>query len=85
NYEISNLEIYPNPAQDMLNISFNANGNKNVNCQVVNVAGSVVYRNSFSGNENQSVQIDVSNLPVGVYFVNFKYDKGTITKKVVIE
>lgn len=85
NYEISNLEIYPNPAQDMLNISFNANGNKNVNCQVVNIAGSVVYRNSFSGNENQSVQIDVSNLPVGIYFVNFKYDKGTITKKVVIE
>ena len=77
----SQIMVYPNPANSVLNI-----GTKSLlNLQEVtinDIAGKEVYRrlNSLS-----SESIDVSSLASGVYFVTFKSDNGVTTKKFIKE
>tara|TARA_B110001469_G_scaffold110809_1_gene112647 strand:+ start:330 stop:1181 length:852 start_codon:yes stop_codon:yes gene_type:complete len=71
------LNMYPNPASDVLNISaqntintveiFNVLGQKVINMQV----------------ENTSAKINVSNLNGGIYLINYEINNSTSTKKLV--
>lgn len=95
-YEIDNIsveeketfadfQIYPNPAQDMLNISFNSNNLQSFEIKLMNITGKLVYSQNYtdhSGNFNKN--INLSNLAKGVYILNLNSATGTLTKKVVI-
>ncbi|MCR5115286.1 MAG: DUF2436 domain-containing protein [Bacteroidales bacterium] len=69
------LSIFPNPATTVLNVE--AEGYSNV--QLVNVLGQVVY----SANVTSNMQINVSNLDNGVYFVRVAGENGTTTQKFI--
>jgi len=69
------VSIYPNPAQDVLNIS--ATGFDNV--EIVNFLGQVVYQNQVT---NNSFQINTADLTDGVYFVRL-IGENTVTKKFI--
>ena len=58
------FSIYPNPAQDQLNIELNVAGNKTV--EITNMNGQVVEKFNFSETRNQ---VSLSTFPAGVYFV----------------
>lgn len=82
------VEIYPNPASNMLNISFKNIKGENLTMELFSVQGlSVLNREvSNSGNENH-LEIDISNLSQGIYFLSIKsngiqigYQKVMITK-----
>lgn len=62
NIEVSNINVYPNPASEMITIT-NA---ENANITVLNILGEIVYtvENAVS---NQT--IDISKLAAGTYFV----------------
>ncbi|MGV3695549.1 S8 family serine peptidase [Flavobacterium sp.] len=80
-YEFDNsVFVYPNPAQGILN--FDVKNNITIsNVSINDVSGKEIYRASNSiGNS-----IDISNLASGVYFVTFKSDNGSVTKKFVKE
>ena len=57
------FKLYPNPAKDMLNISFNGNER---NIRIFNMNGECVYT---SVNENLQKQIDISSLSNGLYIL----------------
>ncbi|MFT5819711.1 MAG: hypothetical protein ACI8ZM_000936 [Crocinitomix sp.] len=62
------VDIYPNPAQDALNISVaSANGNQQV--IIYNTVGEIVRMDQVGLNNSQTT-IDVSNLPNGLYIIN---------------
>lgn len=71
----STVTIYPNPASTLLNVE--AEGYDNL--QIVNLVGQVVYNTSVNGH----MQINVSDLSNGVYFVRLTNGKGTATQKFV--
>ena len=71
----SNIAIYPNPATTVLNVE--AEGYNTV--ELVNVLGQVVY----SANATNNMQINVSNLDNGVYFVRMNGANGTATQKFI--
>ncbi|MBE9491303.1 MAG: T9SS type A sorting domain-containing protein, partial [Bacteroidetes bacterium] len=81
----ADLQIYPNPAQDMLNISFSSNNLQSFEIKLMNITGKLVYAQNYtdhSGNFNKN--INLSNLAKGVYILNLNSATGTLTKKVVI-
>lgn len=74
--EIS-INIYPNPAVDILNVAVSGNTEK-ASMEIVNLLGSKVMTIS-SGTvlQNGTRKIDVSALPKGIYFLNVVNENGT--------
>lgn len=68
--------VYPNPANDLLFV--NAGANTNGIVELVDLAGAVVRRMAYNGS---SLQIDLSGLASGMYFVQLHTPAGTIVQK----
>ncbi len=72
------LNIYPNPVNDILNISFNENVES---LEITSITGAVI--SSFAANGTQMI-FNVSELSAGVYMIRFiNYDGSTVIKKFV--
>ena len=69
------VSIYPNPATTILNVV--AEGYDNL--QIVNIFGQIVHEATVS----ERMQIDVSELSNGVYFVRLNGTNGTTTQKFI--
>ena len=81
----SQLAVYPNPANDALNVNFRLEQNQNVEMRLVNITGEAVYTNVLSNVTGEiSNRIDVSMLAKGIYILNLTSSEGTVNKKVVI-
>lgn len=75
--ETAEVKVFPNPANSVLNVT---TGNANT-LEIVNFIGQVVYTQPVNADQ---VQINVSDLSSGVYFVRLK-GETTITKKFIKE
>ncbi|EZH74674.1 hypothetical protein ATO12_12975 [Aquimarina atlantica] len=76
--ESSDIVIHPVPAKDFIIIKMNNfNGST---YRIVNKAGQTVRHGKMSANE-----IELNNLPSGMYFVSVKSDTKTITKKLILK
>ena len=76
--QITNINIYPNPANDVLNIVVDANS---FNYELVNSIGQIVRNGSAT---NKGI-IKVSDLNKGVYFLRVSTEKQVNVQKVVVE
>jgi len=79
------LRVYPNPATNMLNVSFTRNEMTSFTIKLISITGKVVYSEkvtSFSGSYLNS--IDLREISNGVYFLNLITDTGTSAEKVII-
>lgn len=74
------LIIYPNPAESMLNINFNNELTNNVNIEIIDITGKIVKKIQT---DDLSNNLDVSNLPSGLYAVQVSDLK--LTKSVIIK
>ncbi|HOY33186.1 MAG TPA: C10 family peptidase [Bacteroidales bacterium] len=86
NGNLSELNIFPNPAHNELNIEFSVNQPENIVTELCSLTGTVVYRdeqNGFYGNFLKT--ISVAKLSQGVYLLRIKGDSQSLVKKVVIE
>ncbi len=71
-----NVSVYPNPANDVINIELD----KDANIEVLDILGQII---KTINNNNKETTIDIKNLPSGVYFVRITTDKEIITKKLI--
>ena len=71
------LNMYPNPANDVLNISVQNTINT---VEIFNVLGQKVISMQV---ENTSAEINVSNLNAGIYLIKYEINNSTSTKKFV--
>ena len=74
----TSLNIYPNPAKDVLHIE----GYDMQNVSLFNLMGQEMISLSHCVSE---VAIETANLPKGIYFVQVKSAKGMTTQKVMVE
>lgn len=72
--------VYPNPANEFVNVTFDVNGYHNVHIDMVDNQGHTV----FSTVANGYTQINTRNLASGVYFVKVRADEGSMVRKVVV-
>ncbi|MFZ4399811.1 MAG: Omp28-related outer membrane protein [Bacteroidales bacterium] len=81
------FNVYPNPATENMQVNFNLTAAKKVDIQIYNNLGVMVY----SSNEGQmtsgehAVEINVSDLAKGIYFLRLKAGENNIAKKIVIQ
>jgi len=74
------LGLYPNPANTSINLEF---GVVNTEVKITDVFGNSI--KSFEVKNKKEIEIDVSNLIDGVYFLNIKTPSGVITRKIIIQ
>jgi len=73
------IELFPNPSSDFLNISYNLTSNSELTMEIFNMIGqsSMDIINIYNANKG-AYQLDVSKLPIGTYFL--KCNSNNITK-----
>ena len=76
-----NLNVYPNPAKDILNIKFFGNENINdpIKIYLYNSVGKVVKENFYYSTEG-ILEIPVSDIPTGLYLIDVQVNNKSIGK-----
>lgn len=78
---VSLIELYPNPANDLVNIVYQSN--QDVVMSVIDISGKSVLNDVLPGNQFIA-NISVSNLKSGVYILRLTTNNTLITKKLII-
>lgn len=79
------LNIYPNPFNDKLNITFSNNEKSNSIIEIYNQTGALVKTLSIEKKSgNQEIEINTEDLSNGIYFVNLKIGENKISRKIVL-
>lgn len=82
--ELFSLNVFPNPVSEILEVQINGNGEESVNITLSNSISAVVYNKQwFTSSKATDIEIDMTNLTNGVYFLTVQYGEKAITKKVV--
>jgi hypothetical protein len=74
------IGVYPNPANDRINIHLNLTNTDLANLQIINALGQVVYNTNDVGINNY---FNISNYEAGVYFVKATYQGNVYTSRLV--
>ncbi|MFN4083850.1 MAG: T9SS type A sorting domain-containing protein [Bacteroidia bacterium] len=79
---LTNTKVWPNPVNDILNISFNSNTSAQSVIEVYDVIGNLVYQtNTAIQTGENTLNILVTNLTSGIYFYNIKGSNFSQTGK----
>jgi len=77
--QLSDLNIFPNPANTVLYVDLPQNYNiKNAEIEIVDICGKIILRTKPS---SVSLQIDITQLKNGLFFIRIRNDKTIFTKK----
>lgn len=75
------LSIYPNPFQSILTIDFNGDYSETI-VRISTISGQIIFEKPFNEIEN-NIQIDLTSLDTGAYFISIKNDSFHSVQKVV--
>jgi thiol-disulfide isomerase/thioredoxin len=79
------FSIYPNPSNDVTNVEFNLNQISNVQVQVVNSLGQIVFNNNLGDiSGSNKVLVNTSDLDAGLYFINVIVDGVVSTERLSV-
>jgi hypothetical protein len=78
----NNFAVYPNPAKEMVNVTPSDNASI-FSTKVFDISGSRM--NTSNSIVDNKALINTSNLSSGIYFIEVATDKGTATKKIIID
>ena len=86
NIDEIDLKIFPNPANNEINISFASPNNGDYSIEVKSILGQRVYKTKGLGSGDKSnSKLDASNWQSGMYFVIINVEKHVFVEKVVIQ
>lgn len=79
------IRVYPNPANDVLNIALHLQEIQDLNINIFNTVGQVMYQeNRLSLSGTYAQQFDISAYQSGLYYVVITAGQERITKKVMV-
>ncbi|MEO8516712.1 MAG: T9SS type A sorting domain-containing protein [Flavobacterium sp.] len=78
----SKISVFPNPATNVVNIS-NADNLDITKVEMVDINGRVI--KAVTPKTMSNIEINISDLTSGVYFMNIKTNEGMTTKKIIKE
>ena len=78
----SELQLFPNPTNGIINLGAIINNYQNVEILIHSTLGELVYKESRKSTSNFTTQVDLSNQPTGIYFITLQTESETLTKKV---
>jgi len=77
--KIINVEIYPNPAKDFVNIKVNNNELSKIS--VIDISGKILKTENF----NNNLKIETKKFEKGIYIFKIETNNEVITKRIVID
>ena len=78
--KINNANLYPNPCDTYVNISFSDNSNEIRNIQLFDVLGKMIYEKNMNQN---TLQINMNSYNQGIYFVRIESNDGVANYKII--
>jgi hypothetical protein len=85
NYQAADVSIYPQPANQIVNLSSPLFANKRAQIQISNNLGQLCFKQRLQFN-NGTAQLPLANLPKGIYFLKLiDEDLKTFTQKIIVE
>ena len=81
-YDIANwdINIFPNPSRNFLNITVDGNQSKDIKYTIMNTQGKIIYQQTGTSKLHQ---INIENLSAGNYFLILEQDKYLTSKEFV--
>jgi hypothetical protein len=76
------MSAFPNPAKDIMNITWNNAGNGTATLKIINLSGATIYTEIVSAEGAVQKQVNMSGFPVGTYIVQIVTDKNITSKAV---
>ncbi|MFK7806875.1 MAG: T9SS type A sorting domain-containing protein [Saprospiraceae bacterium] len=80
----SNIRVYPNPASDVVKVSFEEENIENGSVVLMSAIGKVLYERHLVL-DNRTVEFDMVDLPSGMYFIQFTNALGNTEIEKVIK
>ncbi len=81
----SNLTIFPNPASETVNVSFQQNTNDLIQIELIDATGRVIAQESSLEIGTNNVSFEVTNLSSGFYTVRLTNSNGSENQKLMIQ
>ena len=81
----SNLTIFPNPANETVNVSFEQNTNDLIQIELIDATGRVIAQESSLEIGTNNVSFEVTNLSSGFYTVRLTNSNGSENQKLMIQ
>ena len=83
---ITDLSLFPNPARDVLNVSFNMYEAQSLTMSIMDISGKVVETVKVSEKAGaHQLSIETGDLVPGMYFLNMMNENGSMTRKFIIQ
>ncbi|GEM_PF-232343 len=79
------VQLYPNPATDKVYIRYELLQTASIKLEVVNMLGKVVSTENIAASANGLLEMEVTNLPEGVYFARMTGAQSQLVKRFVVK
>ena len=81
---MTTLNLFPNPADEVLNIQFDGNITNDIQLNVMDATGKSIRTHTCQANDFTNIQLNVNDLQSGIYFVQIIFNEKILTEKFVI-
>jgi hypothetical protein len=83
--EMPDLEIYPNPGKGLFNIRIISSEKGIQTIKLTNILGEIILEEAIRNNDSKIYQLNLENMPDGVYFLIVSDGERMVTRKIVKE
>ena len=80
----SNITVMPNPSSGQFSLIFTLPKLENVNVRIINPLGQLISADRLENVSNNLINIDMSNRPDGIYFIEVSNGNEKVLKKIII-
>lgn len=78
------LEVYPNPANNFININFSLKDNKSVKLELLDLSGQIVFEDEYSNIRDKQTAIDLTGMAAGMYMLKLGLPEGDTFRKILV-
>lgn len=80
----NDMLVFPNPAKGMVNVQFDAGTNESYQLNVYTLQGKLLSSQTFSATGTITKQLNIANLPTGIYVVALTGNEKMVRKKLMV-
>ncbi len=77
----SKVELFPNPAQDKIELQFDLAKNEKVKYSIVDLTGKKLKSDNVQVTKSSLLTVDTKDLKDGIYFISCEFENGSSTSK----
>jgi len=77
------VSVFPNPSRGLFNCNIEHADGETINYTITNASGQLVRKDVIATDKSRSVQVDITELPAGLYQMTLTTNTQVVTKKII--